>query len=838
MNSGALDLETHAHVSVAVTLCEIEQQETVYAAEEAALARDKAHWGTPYEAMPMSDDEDDEVDDDGYIDEVYVGKGKEKATIKPRAIKGLTYLNNGVHRMRKRKRRDFEQDHESNLVAMDVELDIGSSSRSVAPSRLLLSNGINLPAHITRDAAELYIKNLTTRVKNVEPVSLQEARRLLQHIASLPNDWIEIKFVWQQKKRKLEFVKITVPRGYYVNVFSGDFKTDNSNQKIGKGKGDLVRLGNKEQRCLKYHVIMSVAFPEQPPVILSEIDHIDGTHGNNCILNLRRISRIDHARVTASNRSDESKQKNGDFFGTPIKRTNVKTGEFETFKSLTEAANKTPGACTQGISECINKKILVACQVENCLQFGIPTRQLSRHIKRKHAHLMEEDGSIPSLAMAVSKKRDFFRKSHAGYKWEKLPVTVREAPPGLVRTVVYHDKLPVARKLFLEIHANERKGNFPIAYSNLGELLSRRRQWTIGSKAGYNQEQSHRMYSNLQVHVLIFVAFTSDDGFTRYKESIDNGNPLIICHKDGNPKENRWNDHTYLEDGSYSNYACTLTFGSYEDNQRDASYYHFLTKYKSAFEAFFKEYGHLAVPRNHEQLGSIVSGIRSRKYYPMWHAWLEKRGWIWDATSFKSHMQHPRRKISNEQSYKLVVDLIPKLGANCGRGSSNYLFFFHPNVTVDDLLKYHKSNFTEQFEIFRAYCDLQQFKEDHGHLLVPQLKKTELYSLGKTVNGIRCRKINPHLHKAITELGFIWDALYFLKHMKEALKHVSLQRACELVVDSVKAILNDPTCTGKRGTRRKNFFGFNSNVTVQEVREKYETLAKKQQHEDNNNGPK
>ena len=198
-------------------------------------------------------------------------------------------------------------------------------------------------------------------------------------------------------------------------------------------------------------------------------------------------------------------------------------------------------------------------------------------------------------------------------------------------------------------------------------------------------------------------------------------------------------------------------------------------------QEFKKQHGHVVVPKNYQtpdgfKLGIWVSGQRSRKSRGKLSieqiAKLNEYGFVWDANLFAwdsalIHLQEFKKQhghvlvpqvYETPDGFKLGIWVkMQRVAKSKGRLSREQIAKLDEYGFVWDAI---------QFAWDSAFNHLQEYKLQHGHVLVPQVYETpDGFKLGNWVKMQRAAKSKGKLSREqiakLDEYGFVWDAIQF-----------------------------------------------------------------------------
>jgi hypothetical protein len=178
-----------------------------------------------------------------------------------------------------------------------------------------------------------------------------------------------------------------------------------------------------------------------------------------------------------------------------------------------------------------------------------------------------------------------------------------------------------------------------------------------------------------------------------------------------------------------------------------------LKKVWPAFEAYFKENGHLRIPKkeivNGVKLGKVVNHIRSQKcflHHTDFKEWLEEHGFVYD--EIRAHLEEevwPAFEAYFQENghlrvpFKEIVNGV-NLGIVVNRIRSQKYFLHHKDFK--EWLEEHGFVYDET----RAHLEekvwpaFKTYFQENGHLRIPKKEIVNGVNLGQVVSGIRSRK--------------------------------------------------------------------------------------------------
>ncbi len=188
--------------------------------------------------------------------------------------------------------------------------------------------------------------------------------------------------------------------------------------------------------------------------------------------------------------------------------------------------------------------------------------------------------------------------------------------------------------------------------------------------------------------------------------------------------------------------------------QRD---YNFDDFYQKLLE-FKAEHGHLLIPQScrlGRQVGSVRRGII--KTTDEQKAMLNKIGFVWNARSINfDELYKELKKYKKEHGDLMVPQKGSALGQKVAHIRSGVIKLSPEQEKKIDKLGFIWKVHSRKYKFPEFYQSLIKFKEEHGHLLIPQ----SLRPLGTYVSQIRAgvKKLTTEQRKMLDDLGFVWDA--------------------------------------------------------------------------------
>ena len=336
---------------------------------------------------------------------------------------------------------------------------------------------------------------------------------------------------------------------YEVHALTGRFRSLLRSH-WGAGEGE-----NIEVKCIdgvfegfrKTHLILAAVWPDKP---VDNVDHVDGDHHNNSVLNLDNVTNpMNTTRKNLSAKGAASAKKAGTSNSKKICLLNEDGSCRQVFESLTEAA-------------------IFAVKPEQEGGLGLDYKDWQ------------------SAAGAIGRQANGKRETTQGFHWAydcmeptRTPDSAKAALEnhGIVVDLVDFPPLEIKnfedvplsrRRLIVNWVVSNKGANIPKAVTNYGEVLTNMSRWTTGSLDDRSSLVAKKVCGK-RVHAWVMLFFhESDDDVVKWM----NGD-WDILHMDGD-KTNAATYHPYThEDGDdaapYTNAFFTLRFGTNEENQQD-----------------------------------------------------------------------------------------------------------------------------------------------------------------------------------------------------------------------------------------------------------------------------
>lgn len=336
---------------------------------------------------------------------------------------------------------------------------------------------------------------------------------------------------------------------YEVHALTGKFRNISTKKNWGAGEGEDIQAKciDGVLKCPKTHLILAAVWPDKP---VDNVDHVDGDHHHNSVLNLDNVTRsMNSTRKNLSAKGAAAAKKSGTSRSKKICLLNEDGSCRQVFESLKEA----------GI-------FAVKPEQEGGLGLDYKTWQNASSSIGQVARGERETAKGSRWAYDCTEPTRTPDSAKAALENHGIVLALALFPPLEIRK--FEDVPLSRRRLIVNWVVSKKKANIPKAVTNYGEVLTNKSRWTTGSLDDRSSLVAKKVCGK-RVYAWVMLFFhESDDDVVKWM----NGD-WDILHMDGE-KTNPATYHPYThEDGDdaapYTNAFFTLRFGTHEENQQD-----------------------------------------------------------------------------------------------------------------------------------------------------------------------------------------------------------------------------------------------------------------------------